>query len=77
MSDKEACLVWIRDGYVRKIRVRPSVPELGGIPGVLYTSYDRLAVGPEVTKVIPLDAFEQFLNEVPGKHVDVDIRELR
>lgn len=66
-------VAWLDDGFVSKIFLLPNVKELNDSPGVLYTKYDRLAVGVDTAKLIPLKSFESFIQSAEGLKVNIDI----
>lgn len=66
-------VAWLADGYVNKLIPMGPVKELGDKPCMLYTKYDRLAVGVELAKVIPLETLEKLLESAEGVPATVDI----
>lgn len=66
-------IAWLEDGFVHKLIPIGPVKELGNKSCVLYTKYDRLAVGVEMAKAIPFETLEKFLESVKGIPATVDI----
>ncbi len=66
-------LAWLEDGFVHKLIPIGQVKELGNKECVLYTKYDRLAVGVESAKAIPLETLEKLLESAEGIPATVDI----
>ena len=64
---------WLEDGFVHKLIPIGPVKELGNKPCILYTKYDRLAVGVELAKAIPLETLEKLLESAEGVPATVDI----
>lgn len=64
---------WLEEGFVHKIIPIGPVKDLGDKVCVLYTKYDRLAVGVEIAKAIPVETLEKFLASCDGIPATVDI----